>query len=171
MRKVGALLYPAMKPCRKCGQVLPRSEFYPAPTLSSPNAVRAYCKTCHKKDTQKWQKQDREAHKLLHRRKQTARNHGFTLVEYDAIFAQCGEKCQICGAASSSDGRKLAIDHCGKTNRFRGVLCDLCNRGLGLFQDRPDLLIQAAKYLNNPLGKQTKHRVDNRRLSKGTASG
>ena len=61
--------------------------------------------------------------------------------------------CAICEqpeqskAPESGETRELAIDHCHETNLVRGLLCSSCNRALGLFQDREDLLRKAAAYL------------------------
>ena len=52
-----------------------------------------------------------------------------------------GEKCPICGRDAE------VIDHNHKTGKFRGYTCDRCNRGCGQFQDDPDLLKKAQKYL------------------------
>lgn len=53
--------------------------------------------------------------------------------------------CAICGNAPKT--KRLGVDHCHKTTRVRGLLCDLCNRGLAMFRDKPDLFIKAAKYV------------------------
>lgn len=54
--------------------------------------------------------------------------------------------CEICGRACRS-GKALHLDHDHTTGKFRGWLCDLHNRGLGYFQDDPQLLRKAARYL------------------------
>jgi len=50
--------------------------------------------------------------------------------------------CTICG-----DEADLVVDHDHKTNKIRGILCNLCNKGLGLFRDNPDFLEYARIYL------------------------
>jgi hypothetical protein len=54
------------------------------------------------------------------------------------------EACAICGKPPSSS-RALSLDHCHNTGIIRGLLCDPCNRGLGLFQD-------SVSHLNNAIG-------------------
>jgi hypothetical protein len=41
----------------------------------------------------------------------------------------------------------LSIDHCHNTGKVRGLLCDHCNKGLGLFKDNIDYLNKAIEYL------------------------
>lgn len=55
------------------------------------------------------------------------------------------DSCQICGKTPTT--RSLSVDHCHKTNRFRGFLCSNCNLGLGYFKDNPELLEKAKDYL------------------------
>lgn len=58
--------------------------------------------------------------------------------------------CDICGSTVPGFGRKkLCIDHDHKTGKFRGMLCQKCNLGLGNFNDSPDLLKKATIYLKN----------------------
>lgn len=42
----------------------------------------------------------------------------------------------------------LLIDHCHQGGHVRGLLCDQCNRGIGLLQDDPDVLERAVAYLD-----------------------
>jgi len=52
------------------------------------------------------------------------------------------KECVICG-----DETNLVVDHDHKTNKVRGMLCNNCNKGLGLFKDNPDFLLYARMYL------------------------
>lgn len=58
---------------------------------------------------------------------------------------ECPEFCEICGDLPQY--RSMALDHCHKTNKFRGWLCGRCNGGLGLLGDNLESLRRAVKYL------------------------
>ena len=62
--------------------------------------------------------------------------------DYDALLALQGGVCAIC-----SKNRPLGVDHCHLFNEVRGLLCNKCNLGLGMFDDDPDRLRAAADYL------------------------
>jgi len=70
------------------------------------------------------------------------RRYGLTLEQFDAL----GNECKICHGTEN-----LHIDHDHKTNKVRSLLCQNCNRGLGLFKDSPELLRRAADYLQQDL--------------------
>lgn len=56
--------------------------------------------------------------------------------------------CDICKSDTPGFGRKnLSVDHDHTTGLVRGMLCQKCNIGLGNFNDSPDLLSKAIKYL------------------------
>lgn len=55
--------------------------------------------------------------------------------------------CAICNRHESVVGA-LRLDHCHSTGKIRGLLCNGCNVGLGLFKDSPETLIAASEYLS-----------------------
>ena len=68
------------------------------------------------------------------------------------------EKCDICGGNEISGSKNnvyvgkvyaLVMDHNHDTGKFRGMLCNHCNRGLGNFKDSIKNLEQATLYLKN----------------------
>jgi hypothetical protein len=61
----------------------------------------------------------------------------------ETMLAEQGGMCAICGRA---DG-KWQVDHDHKTHAIRGVLCNLCNAGLGSFRDDMEILGKAIAYL------------------------
>jgi hypothetical protein len=80
-------------------------------------------------------------------RDQQLRTHyGITAAQYDEMFKRQGGVCLLCGG-TSTDGKRLAVDHCHASESVRGLLCNMCNRGLGCFRDRVDVLERAADYL------------------------
>jgi hypothetical protein len=70
----------------------------------------------------------------------------FTNVDYDYVIQAQQRLCAICGI---SQEKPLFVDHDHKTGNFRGLLCFICNNGLGNFRDNLGLLDKAAKYLLN----------------------
>lgn len=73
------------------------------------------------------------------------KNYNITLADYERILEKQNGRCKICG---KKPGKKmLAVDHCHKTLKARGLLCSNCNVGLGQFKDDLSLLLKAAAYL------------------------
>jgi hypothetical protein len=92
---------------------------------------------------------DPEGVKRKMKDKRLRSKYGITLVEYDAILSRQGGGCAICGSKQSGGrwSEQLHVDHCHDTGKVRGLLCETCNRGLGLFHDSPEKLRAAAAYL------------------------
>lgn len=72
---------------------------------------------------------------------------GITVDEYEAMLKAQGGVCKICEKPQVKSGVRLCVDHCHGTGRIRGLLCDNCNRAIGLMRDDPDLLARAIAYL------------------------
>lgn len=91
-------------------------------------------------------KKDNERYKRLAREIVLAK-HGVTVEEYDRMLANQGGTCGICGGPPRGRWNRYAVDHDHQTGKSRGLLCDLCNRGLGFFQDKIENLQKAERYL------------------------
>lgn len=71
--------------------------------------------------------------------------YGITKEMTDRLFNDQRKSCAICRRRITLD--RLAVDHCHKTKRVRGLLCRPCNTGLGMFRDRIKDLQSAIDYL------------------------
>jgi predicted nucleic acid-binding Zn ribbon protein len=72
--------------------------------------------------------------------------YGITIEEFEARLASQGNRCAICRTEEWS-GKGPHVDHDHATGHVRGVLCHKCNLGLGKFNDDPELLRAAIRYL------------------------
>lgn len=120
-------LRPRVRPCSKCGVDTPTKPGTP---------VCADCKV-DARDATKARARDQRLRLNLY---------GLTQEQYDDMLAAQLGQCAIC--QTDQPGRKgWAIDHCHETGLVRGILCNSCNLGLGLFRDSGDALLSAALYL------------------------
>lgn len=79
--------------------------------------------------------------------------YGISPGQYEELLTSQGEKCAICGESETARNtggktvKTLAVDHCHKTGKVRGLLCHKCNTGLGSFCDDVSKLEKARVYL------------------------
>ena len=78
--------------------------------------------------------------------KRLKKEYGITLAEFREMLSSQGNCCLICHA-HVTESIDAHIDHCHKSGKVRGVLCRLCNIGLGAFRDNRDFLRDAILYL------------------------
>lgn len=71
---------------------------------------------------------------------------GITIEDYNKMFDEQKGYCAICQRHQSTFKRRLAIDHDHLTGKVRGLLCDPCNRGMGMLKEHN--LQRAITYLN-----------------------
>lgn len=122
------------KRCSTCATWQDPARFYP----SSKNAdgLNTYCKRC-----------DRDM--------RLRRNYGIGVTQYEELLARQGGGCAICNGVPK-DGPSLHVDHdhaccsgrkksCGAC--VRGLLCEDCNRALGMFRDDTTRFEAAIRYL------------------------
>lgn len=76
------------------------------------------------------------------------RRYGINRADYEARLRDQGGACAICGTTEIGRGHSyFHVDHDHTTGKVRGLLCDLCNRGLGYFKDSTKNLGNAMDYL------------------------
>jgi len=110
----------------------------------------------HCENAKRWNRANRDRFNSNNRRYQKNNPHvvkngqlrikfGITLDQYNEMLAnQCGV-CAICKQTCGT-GKSLAVDHCHKTKKIRGLLCQYCNTGFGQFKENKENLISAIAY-------------------------
>ena len=129
-----------MKVCHKCKNTIPISEFYK--DKNQKDGLAHYCKYCHLKykNTIKG--------KTSRRNTNLKNNYNITINDYDQILESQNYVCKICKTNSPGGQGRFHVDHDHKTGKVRGLLCDLCNHGLGNFKDSISTLSKAIQYLS-----------------------
>lgn len=80
------------------------------------------------------------------------RLYGITDEDFDAMLAAQDGRCAICRTDEPGGGHnRFHVDHCHETDVVRGLLCNNCNRGLGMFKDSRAHLASATAYLARAL--------------------
>lgn len=74
------------------------------------------------------------------RRSKLKMKYGITLEQFNEMLIQQGHKCAICHTTTPLGSKQWDIDHCHRRNVVRGVLCHLCNMGLGAFRENAHFL-------------------------------
>ena len=74
--------------------------------------------------------------------------YNITFNEYENRLKQQNYCCAICKKHKSSFKISLAVDHCHKTGKIRGLLCNHCNLMLGFSDDNVINLQSAIVYLS-----------------------
>lgn len=77
--------------------------------------------------------------------------YGITIYDYNKLLQQQGGVCAICGKSETwkinGKAQALSVDHCHKTGRVRGLLCNACNVSIGAMNEDPESMERAAMYL------------------------
>lgn len=130
--------------CREC-EALQRRQDYAKNPAKYAEAARKWAREHpeHHAATKKaWREKNPEKHEGYTRKVL----YGITPEEFRRLLELQKGCCAICGGPPV--GRKnLSVDHCHTTGRIRGLLCGLCNTGIGNLKDSPELLEKAAQYL------------------------
>ncbi len=141
---------PDEKYCGGCGKVKKHAEFYK--NRSNWDGVGPRCKPCMAVEQAKWRDKNREKVNANQRKRRLLKDYNLPVEEYDRLLEAQGDKCAICEATETrtraGNTHLLSVDHCHETGKVRGLLCNNCNRALGLFNDNPEMLRRAVAYLS-----------------------
>lgn len=149
-----------MKTCSVCKNVKPIDAFYNYKATKDGKSYR--CKTCDDTARLKWSTNNPEKARSSARGRSLKHKYGIDLVWYAEQLKNQNNSCAICGTEENKVGGRygslsFAVDHCHSTGYIRGLLCNPCNRALGLFKDSLDIVNKAFKYLKgDPLNVASK---------------
>lgn len=125
---------------------------------ANPNKIKQYRKTTRENERirhpgqanarrKRWNDRHLQQNALCHLEHRLRTDYGMTLDNYLNMLSKQNNCCAICGVTTQELDRRISVDHCHKTGKVRGLLCQKCNNGLGFFKDSPALLTKAADYL------------------------
>jgi hypothetical protein len=111
-------------------------------------------------NNRRWTNMNREKDRYIKRVSAYMVKYGLSIEAYNQLFAQQAGCCAICKKHQSELKKGLVVDHKHiegykqlppeeKVKYVRGLLCELCNIGLGSFIDDPVLTNNATHYLTN----------------------
>lgn len=134
-----------MKYCTGCKTEKPLQEFWKNKSVA--DGLQAWCKPCWKAVTAKRRNGPKRESELRQRRNRHLVNkYGITIDDYEKKLLLQKGVCGIC-FMRRSERHSLAVDHDHKTGEVRGILCENCNRGIGMFMHDLTLLENAITYL------------------------
>ena len=133
MKKMGLV-------CTKCKEEKPATSEYFPPHNKKKNGFDSWCRAC----------------RATYRSEINRGKFRGQLSDDKVKKLKQQQKCDICGCEDTGGSRNnkhlgkaytLVMDHNHDTGKFRGMLCNHCNRGLGHFKDNIENLYAAVKYL------------------------
>ena len=133
------------KTCNTCGKDKPLVEYYRKGGRPIIN-----CQSCRSSGKAKQNLENKSF-------KDFFKKYGITYDDYERMFTEQQGCCAICKSSNpkgkwAGNLRAFCVDHNHVTGEVRGLLCNLCNQGLGNFFDNVENLERAIVYLNLPRG-------------------
>lgn len=124
------------------------------------HSAKGLCKECYRKlliarnpqvaianraRAKRWKENNQERYALLGKAKHLRRKFGITLIEYQNLLDSQRGVCFLCKNPEkiknhiSKKTSSLAVDHCHKTGKIRGLLCFKCNTTIAHIENNPDI--------------------------------
>jgi len=127
-----------MKKCRICNIVKSIQEF--RPYGGNRKGVRTLCRKCELDIRRKYEYPYRAEKAKYYKIKD---RYGLTKEEYDSLI----ENNPVCKSCKEEFTNTPHVDHDHKTGIVRGLLCNKCNKALGLLNDDPIKIVNLLQYL------------------------
>ena len=160
-----------VKICVKHGDLIEKQISRRNRPSKTTNHIQLICKLCTQDSRIKWQISNPEKYKEQRKNKnkkymtltkskenkklsKLLREFGVNKEQYNNMTIEQNNLCAICKNVETSKHKSgtvksLAVDHCHKTNKIRGLLCSKCNLAIGVFKDSIEILESAISYLKN----------------------
>ena len=108
------------------------------------------CRPCSLKNRMKGKLSKRE----YQRQWTMLKKYNLNLLDFETLWLAFKGKCGICNRdltiPANTQGQQLSaacIDHNHTTGNLRGLLCNGCNKGIGLLKDNKEIVYLAYKWL------------------------
>lgn len=143
--------------CSKCGEWLLLADFNKKSGetyLDGGSRYRSECRSCGSKaGLEHYHKVKGTGSRRRAAYKYTLRTvYGLDVRSYEEMYDSQDGKCLVCETVLTNVFRDIeashsAVDHCHDSGRIRGLLCRMCNSGMGMLRDDTALLLKAVDYL------------------------
>lgn len=118
--------------CNICDNIKPLKAFYK--NSRNKSGVKSSCKSCSK---------------IREREKKLKYTYGLSLEDYNSLYELQDGNCAVCKNSLKKGTNDCSVDHDHETEEIRGLLCNTCNRALGMLNDNKQTLYSAIRYLKN----------------------
>lgn len=138
-----------MKWCCTCEKVKPVDDFHKHSRAT--DGRQGQCKVCSRASTNAYRSRNPERAKMHRLRHTLKAKFGMTIEEYECLYNAQNGLCAICGkpeiATQNGRVKRLAIDHCHKTGKIRGLLCLHCNVAIAMIDEDEQAMVAAIAYV------------------------
>ena len=138
------------KKCSWCDEIKTHSEFHKDKKNIYGKGLAYYCKICANEKSKALHNSRKDD--IEYKRSKADANYktkyNLSLIEREQMLKDQDCKCAICQVELKSIGGHTHTDHDHATGKVRALLCTNCNRGLGHFQDNPQIIQNAINYLS-----------------------
>jgi hypothetical protein len=137
--------------CSVCKKEFPLTKEFWHKACKKNGYFRHTCRECDNIRHAQYRENNKEKTKIVTRRYHLKIKFGITLEKYESMVLEQEGKCFICNEKETSTRsgkvKRLAVDHCHKTDKVRQLLCQRCNTVLGKVKEDTDLLERMMHYI------------------------